>query len=321
MSKISQSFLPSAVLFQLLFSTILSAQTLQVGKRDFIGLTGNTYGPMNTWFGGPPLTRGNRHAIIYPLQSIAAMPAGSAINALSFYRNVTSLSGADGIPGKLSGEPTLKLYLKNTPLNTLATAVNWPDSAATAVEVYNADPTAAVGDTTGWVKLNLNTPFKYTGGNLMLLIEYLQTASTMNTVVWSYDTSSVSPQIGKNYFNSTQCRYIAQVTALPFPITTTGSNIRHPTTIFHYSGATGVRDLRDQPAGFKRYPTIVQNILYLQSESEATLDIRLLDAFGKRLRRIALPAGGTAEEDLSGLPNGVYFLTTQNGRAQKIVKQ
>jgi hypothetical protein len=219
---------------------LFAQSTLQIGNKVFPGLTTNTYGPMNTWFGAAPVERANRHACIYPLQAIGAMPVNSSITGIQWYRNVTALSGANGVAGSLNGAPYLKVYLKNTALNTYSGVVTWADSAATSVEVFNGDPTTFVGNATGWVTVPFSQSVTYAGGNLAILTEYGQTQSTSNTVVWSYDTSSVSPTVTANYFNSTQCRYNAPVTTyasgkFTFPATTSGSNVRHPSLIINYT--------------------------------------------------------------------------------------
>jgi hypothetical protein len=208
-----------------------SQSTLQIGNRAFAGLSTNTYGIMNSWSGAAPAERGNRHAIIYPLQSIGIIPTGATITALRFYRDV--LTGqAEGV---LIGNPTFKLYAKNTALSTFATAVTWQDTANTMTTVFNGDPTTIVGTASGWVTFTLPTPIIYDGTNLMLLMEYWQTAAALPSIAWSYDVSSVSPQVTADYFNATQNRYNTPVTTLPFAANTTGSNIRHPTLQIVYT--------------------------------------------------------------------------------------
>lgn len=221
----------------LLFAAILfslqgnSQSILQIGNRAFAGLSTNTYGIMNTWSGAAPAERGNRHAIIYPLQSIGLIPTGSQITALKFYRDILT-----GQPeGALQGNPTFKLYIKNTGLSTFATAVTWQDTANTMATVFNGDPSPIVGTSSGWITFTLPTPLVYDGTNLMLLMEYWQTAAALPSIVWSYDVSSVSPQITTDYFNATQNRYNAPVTTLPFAANTTGSNIRHPSLQIVYT--------------------------------------------------------------------------------------
>lgn len=211
---------------------------LQIGNRASTGLSTNTYGIMNTWSGAAPAERGNRHAIIYPLQSIGIIPVGSQITALKFYRDILS-----GQPeGALQGNPTFKLYIKNTPLSTFATAVTWQDTANTMATVFNGDPSSIVGTSSGWITFTLPTPLIYDGTNLMLLMEYWQTAAALPSIVWSYDVSSVSPQISTDYFNATQNRYNAPVTSLPFAANTTGSNVRHPSLQIVYTpGAIPVK--------------------------------------------------------------------------------
>lgn len=207
---------------------------LQIGNRASTGLSTNTYGIMNSWSGAAPAERGNRHAIIYPLQSIGIIPIGSQITALKFYRDILA-----GQPeGVLQGNPTFKLYIKNTPLSTFATAVTWQDTANTMATVFNGDPSTIVGTSSGWVTFTLPTPLVYDGTNLMLLMEYWQTAAALPSIVWSYDVSSVSPQVTADYFNATQNRYNAPVISLPFAANTTGSNIRHPSLQIVYTPST-----------------------------------------------------------------------------------
>ncbi len=220
--------------FCFLVFTVNSQYSLQIGSREFPGLSTNTYGIMNSWSGVAPFARGNHHATIYPLQSIGLMGVGQQITALRFYRDVLS---AQPTPGSLQETSTFKLYIKNTPLTTFSSAVTWQDTANTMTEIFNGDPTTIVGSATGWITFLLPTPHTYDGTNLMLLMEYWQTSAATPSIVWSYDQSSVSPQILVNYFDATQNRYNAPVTSLPFPASTTGSNIRHPSIQILYSDA------------------------------------------------------------------------------------
>jgi Secretion system C-terminal sorting domain len=223
----------------ILFLSLITAltgkgqQTLQIGSRAFAGLSTNTYGIMNSWSGVAPFARGNRHATIYPLQSIGLIPVNSQITALRFYRDV--LSGQPA--GTLPENARFKLYVKNTPLTTFATPVTWQDTANTMTSVFDGDPATIVGSASGWVTFTLPVPLVYNGTNLMILLEYWQPAAATPSVVWSYDISSVSPQVTADYFDATQNRYNAPVTALPFPVNTTGSNIRHPSLQIVYTDA------------------------------------------------------------------------------------
>jgi hypothetical protein len=73
----------------------------------------------------------------------------------------TKATGTNGIP--------IKLYLKETPLNTLPNdAYDWNNELLDATLVV--DDMIFFGDT-GWHYFNLSTPFNYTTGNLMLLTE------------------------------------------------------------------------------------------------------------------------------------------------------
>ena len=73
----------------------------------------------------------------------------------------TKATGENGIP--------IKLYLKETPLNTLPNdAYDWNNEILDATLVL--DDMVFFGDT-GWYYFNLPTPFNYTTGNLMLLTE------------------------------------------------------------------------------------------------------------------------------------------------------
>jgi Secretion system C-terminal sorting domain len=224
-------------LFLILLTTVSSMlansqSTLQIGNKEFPGISTNTYGIMNSWSGVSPFTRGNRNAIIYPLQSIAIIPAGAQITALRFYRDIVS---AQPTPGSLQGAPSFKLYIKNTQLTTFSSPVFWQDTANTMTEIFNGDPTAIVGNATGWITFPITVPYTYLGGNIMLLMEYWQNSATLPSIAWSYDQSSVSPQVLTNYFDATQNRYNSPVTSLPFASSTTGSNVRHPSIQIVYN--------------------------------------------------------------------------------------
>jgi hypothetical protein len=242
----------------LMFASSANAQTVQIGRLDFPGISTNTYGPMNTWLGSAPLTRANRHATIYPLDTLNLIPNNAMITGIQYYRNVTSLSGGNGANGAelktatttttgWSLAPTFRVHLENTTLNTYSAVVDWAANAANGTLVFNGDPTTFVGNSTGWVTVPFITPHCYNGKNLAIYTQYTQSASTAaaagftgNSIVWSYDTIHLTtptpafPNPPINHFNSTQSRYNAPVTALPFATNTTGSNIRHPSIKIMY---------------------------------------------------------------------------------------
>ena len=242
-------YMLTPVLLTILASSA-NAQMVQIGRVDFPGIVSNTYGPMNSWFGSAPLTRANRHATIYPLDTLNSIPNNATITGIQYYKNVTALAGGNGLSGAelktatstAAGwdlAPTFRCYIANTTLNSYTSPIDWPTMASTGTLVFNGDPTTFVGNSTGWVTVPFLTNHTYDGHNLAIYTQYTQSASTGasagftgNTVVWSYDTIHLTtpgiPSPFVNHFNSLQSRYNQPVTSLPFAATTTGSNARHP---------------------------------------------------------------------------------------------
>jgi Secretion system C-terminal sorting domain len=297
--------------------TSKSQQTLQIGSRAFTGLSTNTYGIMNSWSGVAPFARGNRHATIYPLQSIGLIPVNSQITALRFYRDVLAGQPAGILPENSS----FKLYVKNTPLTTFATPVTWQDTANTMVNVFDGDPASIVGSTSGWVTFTLPVPLVYNGSNLMILLEYWQPAAATPSVVWSYDNSSVSPQVTADYFDATQNRYNAPVTALPFPNTTTGSNIRHPSLQIVYTDAPIPVKLTSFEAS-KRSNSVLLNWATSLETGSTVFDVQRSNDAVNWGNLATVPAlntsNGAAYQHTDGQPGEVNFyrlkITEDNGK-------
>ena len=139
----------------------------------------------------------SRHAYVYPQSFLNGLPENALVNSLDFFRTGT---------GMLRGAPDLKMYLANasdTLMNFGAAALDFDDllTLYNAVEIFNGDPTTNVDDTIGFKNFPTKTPFKYTGGALLLFTEYAQNQTVTSDVLWRVGTSypTHSSKYSSNY--------------------------------------------------------------------------------------------------------------------------
>lgn len=214
----------------LLFFRIGFSQTyITIGTNGGAGTyasSTNTYGPFTTntnisW---------NRHAYIYPATLLAGMSANSTIDSLFFPR--VSFSGNYGM---LSGTVNCKIYLKNTTATDFgASAMDWSAESASTTLIYDGDPTATIGNTGGFKKFLLSSPFLYSGNNLEMLIEYSQSAPATGETVWGIDIASDIPD-----YVSNSVKYISGTSGMPTN-SLSNSNDIHPAFAIFYTSPNAI---------------------------------------------------------------------------------
>jgi hypothetical protein len=220
------------LLFAVFTISAINAQTgIAIGSNNGSGglyIGTNTHGPMSSV---PTGASWNRHIYIYPASVLASIPSGANIDSFFYFRTVGDpLNGNTGIEGNLAGTVTFKVYLKNTAVNNFTAAPSWSAETAAATLVYNADPTATVGNTTGFVRFDCAAPFTYSGGNLEVLVEYTQSAAAVNDVFWTYDNASGVPA----YITGSEA-FIAGTSGVPTNTLSTFNNLRHPAMLLYYT--------------------------------------------------------------------------------------
>ena len=165
-------------------------------------------GPLYTQTGG---ARSYRSASIYPESLLSGMLTGSVINQLQFSRSNNGPSLPTG--------NNLKLYLMNTTTTGWGVAaLPWNVSSATLV--YDGDPSAIVGTTSGFKAFALANSFTYTGDNIVLFSEYSQVNAPTTTINWHYNTPATQPA-----YLADQLKYAVNTnTTLPTSLSTTIGN-------------------------------------------------------------------------------------------------
>ena len=168
----------------------------------------------------------NRQAYIYPKSVLSPFTNGTYINAITFFREFGL--GAAFAPG----QSAFRLYLANTTADNwgAATTIDFATITALGAKVWDGDPAANVGTgSTGNVTFSTQ-PFLYTGNNLLVMVEYGQTASaTSNTIRWFMQSKTEVPQYTDNQTiqtsNNSQYNYTYLSAASPV-----SSN--HPAVMF-----------------------------------------------------------------------------------------
>lgn len=199
--------------------TGINAQTITIdGTSNFTA--SSVYGPMVTNTG----VRSNRHAYIYSSSLLSGLDNGATITSLSFERNATTST----VPAGAS----FKIYLNTTTANDWGSAsLDWTTAISGATLVYDADPTSIIGNSGGWKEFVLSTPFVFNGGNLVVVVEYIQPAGPSTAINWIYNSSSGQPA-----YTANQTKYINNTSLTP-GATLTSSDERHPNLQIIYTPA------------------------------------------------------------------------------------
>ncbi len=202
------------------------AQSVTVGTGQFTSAytNNNDFGPMRTQLAG---AASGRWAFIYPRTTVSGIPAGAEIRSLEFRREGTA---------SITNTPNMKIYLRNATDSVYpAGNLNWVSQSAAATLVYNGNPTAEGGNSAGFKRFTLSTPFTYTGGHLEVLIEYVQPGGQTADIAWRYDNSTGVPA----YVNNST-KYVINNTATFASDSTNLSNLRKPQVIFNFPAQNNV---------------------------------------------------------------------------------
>ncbi|RYZ55556.1 MAG: hypothetical protein EOP49_02605, partial [Sphingobacteriales bacterium] len=168
----------------LAISSQLNAQTFTIA-----GGTGGNYqagAPMYTYTLSPRTVRAAYHL---PSIQLSTLPNGATLSSIAFER--------DGGTNAMVGNPNLKVYLENRPASSAdlgSATLTWATEIAAATLVWDGDPTSIVGSTGGWKTFPFGTgtgaasSFVYTGGALVVYVDYIQTVSQTAQIDWMFAT-------------------------------------------------------------------------------------------------------------------------------------
>lgn len=200
----------------------LNAQSITIGNNQFPTsfANNNDYGPIRNL---PTSAAAGRWAYIYPASLFASMPIGSQVSSLGFFRR------SPGLTMDTAFNANLKIYIRTCSYADYgAGAINWVDSANTALKVFDGSPAQFLGSTDGFVNFPFDTVFTYTGGNISIYIQYTQAASGSG-ILFGYDNDASVP----GYIANSTKYVIAAVDTFASPQTTL-SNLRKPTIRFNF---------------------------------------------------------------------------------------
>ena len=162
----------------------------------------------------------SRYAIIYPADQLTEL----------LNQTITSIFYRKGSSTNISGPSNFKIYLKETNVNSVPSS-SWATLITGATLVYDSNPVAATAGPEGWKGFLLNTPYHYTGNNLFVLTEYVNTGNTTsNYWYFEFGNPCVNSWTGLN-------RYIRNTTGVLEP-TLTASTSTTGATVSWYAGAT-----------------------------------------------------------------------------------
>lgn len=162
----------------LFFGVISFQQTMAVDVQIGTGTSTTYYNPVYT---GSTSTYAYSYTQQLYLSSEITAGGGSAgqqITAISFYVS----SGAT-----IAGNKTWVVYLGNTTQSSFTGGTNWVASSS-LTQVFSG--TFNSGSSTGWVSITLDSPFTWTGNNLVVAVD--ENSSTYGGPTNFYYTSTTS---------------------------------------------------------------------------------------------------------------------------------
>ncbi|MCC3157838.1 T9SS type A sorting domain-containing protein [Hymenobacter sp. 15J16-1T3B] len=114
----------------------------------------------------------SRYAYLYTAAELG-ISAGSVISELAWLK-------ADA--GTVTGNNTFTVWLENSTSTTLGTTQTWSAISATATQVYTSSSQQVTGGAGSYFIVTLNQPFTYTGGNLLILTDWVKQGSASAAV-------------------------------------------------------------------------------------------------------------------------------------------
>ena len=169
------------VLFTVLICLILNinngfAQIYTIGT----GTTTTYQLPINNFYGY------SYNQSIYPAANLTAqgMTAGMQITQIAWYINAANAVGT-------TNNNNWTIYLGNTSQTAFATTTNWvPTASMTQVYTGNVNTWP-----TGWVTVTLQTPFTWTGGNLVVACDENNASYTYVSTMFRYTAGAANSSI------------------------------------------------------------------------------------------------------------------------------
>ena len=157
------------VLTLLMLGNMAKAQDVIIGPTS--GSSSFRYGPYYR-SSATSSFKYSRYAYLYTAAELGLVP-GSTITGVSWYKTA----------GTISGNNKLDVYLGNTSATTLPSSQSFASLQSATTLVYN-QPTALTVSS-GWQGVTFTTPFTYTGGSIIILVDHekIGTASGVNNFV------------------------------------------------------------------------------------------------------------------------------------------
>ncbi|WP_338378477.1 fibronectin type III domain-containing protein [uncultured Flavobacterium sp.] len=154
-----------------------------------------TYGPM---YSTSAVNANNRTAVIYPASQLTGI-VGQNLTTMYFNRTTAT--------GSMAGTPNFKIYLKEVTVTDFGSgAIDWATQVSGATLVYDSNPATAVGTDAGWKMFTLSTNFLYSGQNLAVFYEYINTTASAS-ISWNYEFTTPCANTSNNnttkYSNNT----------------------------------------------------------------------------------------------------------------------
>jgi hypothetical protein len=316
--------------FLLCNQIVINAQidTLKIGKLQF-AISGNTY----SFFQTVGAATWNRSVYIYPKQTVyknlpVQRAATARLQAFQLFRDVTRVSTVTPIPGRLSGNCRGRVWLANTDSIDFTNVVAW--SQVTRIFrpslVFDGDIKAIADSTSGWKTFPITPQFPLdTSKNLLVVVEYVQDAPTIDQVFWAYDSTTVMPNDVDtiNYFSRLQFRFCHQpFSRSPTPVDTfTGSNIRHPSLRLIVNSTTKVEEKENLIKDLQIFPNPTQQSdlqIAFSIEKTTILEGQVTDVLGRLIwsekRELLRGSQNFVLHLPHNLAKGFYFLTLKTGK-------
>jgi hypothetical protein len=202
-----------------------------------------------------------------------------------------------------NGDGPVKIYLIDNVSSTLS-ADTWANIKNGATLVYDNIVTFPTSANNTWFTINLSTPFAYSSGNLMVLVES------------NYGGSGNGGTGGDIDFNCTANIFDKSEFWWGNPIQTTGSlSSNRPVIQLTFSTATGQNtEISTIDNSFSVFPNPATQTFYYATSQIENADLMIFDMQGNQVYSENIGNQTEGSVDISLLPKGCYIVRIMNDK-------
>lgn len=201
-----------------------------------------------------------------------------------------------------NGDGPVKIYLKENA--TFLNSDSWASLKTGATVVYNGTVTFPASASDDWFTINLTTPFNYSSGNLLVMVESNYGGSGNGGIGGGVDFNSFNVNSGYDEFWWGN------------PIQTTGtSSTSQPMLQITFGTTTALNNgTVDNKASFSIFPNPATESFYYSTNQIVNADLLIFDMQGNQVYGGKITYQSDGIIDISFLQKGCYIIRITNNK-------